>query len=191
MENKVSDVRLEELSYWDESSNELDALMANLAAELLELRKSNAREVEQFSDGYKAAKDGLSENDEPTGYEINEDQWRVGYAWGMYDKFRADAKDSQEWNTDVIMPLYDQLTAAGYTGTLSEMVGQACALKEQVKELSNSRFVLIQGLVDIRRHYENKDGQPINDLWTWNSADHTLKMSLAEPLPVPPEGGAK
>jgi hypothetical protein len=49
----------------------------------------------------------------------------------MYDKFRADAKDSQEWNTDVIMPLIDQLRAAGYTGMLSEMVGQACELRNK------------------------------------------------------------
>jgi hypothetical protein len=183
MENKVSDVRLEELSYWDESSNELDALMANLAAELLELRKSNAREVEQFSDGYKAAKDGLSENDEPTGYEINEDQWRVGYAWGMYDKFRADAKDSQEWNTDVIMPLIDQLRAAGYTGTLSEMIGQACELQGKVKELS--------GIVS-ERHGDNDFYEaPIN--YDDNSADETIKMifNILDDLPVPPEAGTK
>ena len=89
---KVSNKRLKELSYWDESTNELDALMATIAADLLSTRKelervkeSNAREVAQFSDGYKAAKAGLPEIAEPH-YEINEDQWRVGYAWGMYDE---------------------------------------------------------------------------------------------------------
>ncbi|MDD4906308.1 MAG: hypothetical protein PHD39_09155, partial [Methylobacter tundripaludum] len=46
---------------------------------------------------------------------------------------RANAKTSKLWNTDVIMPLIDQLRDAGYTGTLSEMIQQACALQEATR----------------------------------------------------------
>ena len=42
---------------------------------------------------------------------------------------RADAKVSQEFNQDVLSPLYDQMLQAGYTGTWSEMVRQAIYCK--------------------------------------------------------------
>jgi uncharacterized protein YihD (DUF1040 family) len=42
---------------------------------------------------------------------------------------RADAETSQNHNAAVIDPLIAQLRDAGFTGTLSEMVGQACYAK--------------------------------------------------------------
>jgi hypothetical protein len=44
---------------------------------------------------------------------------------------RADAETSQNHNAAVIDPLVTQLRDAGFTGTLSEMIGQACELREK------------------------------------------------------------
>lgn len=46
------------------------------------------------------------------------------------DDLRADAETSQNHNAGVIDRIVAQLRDAGYTGTLSEMVDQACELKE-------------------------------------------------------------
>lgn len=42
---------------------------------------------------------------------------------------RTDAETSQNHNAGVIDRIVDQLREAGYTGTLSEMVDQACNIK--------------------------------------------------------------
>jgi hypothetical protein len=128
MNEKLSNELLKDISKrtWGIAGNSTPTEEALMAAELLTLRASQSRETEQFNDGYHAAKSGEPETNEPH-YEINEDQWCVGYAWGMYDKLRADAETSQNHNASVIDRIVAQLREAGCTGTLSEMVTEAIA----------------------------------------------------------------
>lgn len=44
-------------------------------------------------------------------------------------RMASDAIVSREFQSDVMSPLFDQMEQAGYTGTWSEKVRQACELK--------------------------------------------------------------
>jgi hypothetical protein len=58
----------------------------------------------------------------------NDDQCRMTKMASELLALRADAETSQNHNAAVIDPLITQLRDAGYEGTLTEMVGQACVL---------------------------------------------------------------
>ena len=49
---------------------------------------------------------------------------------------RADAETSQNHNVGVIDRIVEQLREAGYTGTLSEMVDQACDARQFAENMS-------------------------------------------------------
>lgn len=51
-------------------------------------------------------------------------------------ELRADAETSQNHNAGVIDRIVDQLREAGYHGTLSEMVDQACDAKQFCENFS-------------------------------------------------------
>jgi len=153
--------------------------VGNICADLLSTRK----ELEQFygAMGYITglAPDVMVDIDNPYKMAV---EISKSVKTSLSD-LRADAETSQNHNAAVIDPLIAQLRDAGYTGTLSEMVGQACELQGKVKELS--------GIVS-ERHGDNDFYEaPINE--NDNSADETIKMIFnildADPLPVPPKGG--
>jgi hypothetical protein len=58
-----------------------------LIDEIDRLKKNADDEASQFNDGCEAAERGESDDNEPS-YEHNTDQWRVGWAWGRYNKER-------------------------------------------------------------------------------------------------------
>jgi len=124
---KISD---EQLKKWSDLPSDDVGMLGEVSTELLstrmelaEVRQAVARQVDQFNDGFDAAKAGKPESDEVlTDYDIDEDQWLVGYAWGKYEELKADAETSQNHNSAVTDRIVQQLRDAGYEGTLSEMV---------------------------------------------------------------------
>jgi hypothetical protein len=106
---------------------------------------------------------------------------------------RADAETSQNHNAAVIAQLRD----AGYTGTLSEMVGQACELKEATRWIpveerlpneceeclllnkNKSQFVGWLDEASLLMWIDTIEGYVSDDVTHWM------------PLPVLPEGGTK
>jgi len=98
---------------------------------------------------------------------------------------RADAETSQNHNATVIDPLVTQLRDAGYTGTLSEMVGQACALQEATRWIPVGEGVIP---MDILLEIGNtKTG--IVDVAVYGSISWQVREPTHYRLPVPPEGG--
>jgi hypothetical protein len=62
---------------------------ANKAEALAQKRLDDYNEeVRQFNEGFEAAKHGESEDSQPN-YEMDYDQWRIGYAWQMYESIKA------------------------------------------------------------------------------------------------------
>jgi hypothetical protein len=51
-------------------------------------------------------------------------------------ELRADAETSQNHNAGVIDRIVEQLREAGYTGTLSDMVDQACDARQFAENMS-------------------------------------------------------
>jgi hypothetical protein len=60
---------------------------------------------------------------------------RIAELLNAYYKLEADALVSQEFQSDVLMPLFDQLEQAGYAGTWSQKVDAVLALKDKFNEL--------------------------------------------------------
>ena len=121
---------------------------------------------------------------------------------------RADAETRRNHNAAVIDPLIAQLRDAGYTGTLSEMVGQACALQEATRWIpveerlpeESGRYLvwlrkdngLLWGTtVHIARWYAGTRNFSfsVNSEITEKSTD--LAVTHWMPLPVTPEGGER
>jgi hypothetical protein len=194
MENKVSDEMLKQISEGEfidpcinrphlgsQSWNRKNVLFASdLAADLLSTRKelervkeSHAREVDQFNDGYKAAKAGLSEDDEPTDYEINEDQWRVGYAWGKYDELKAALSALQEATRWI--PVRERLPEKDSTEVWETYI----CLIDWFGEIKTGALWFIGG--SWYSDYVAKSRYD-NEVMAWRELP---------PLPVPPEGGTK
>ena len=86
---------------------------------------------------------------------------------------------------------------AGYTGTLSEMVGQACALQEATRWIpveerlpEDEKFVL---LIHDANGLSPRVGYRVGDSWhdplfTWREMNIPTHWM---PLPVPPKGDTK
>jgi hypothetical protein len=106
---------------------------------------------------------------------------------------RADAETSQNHNAAVIDPLVMQLRDAGYTGTLSEMIRQACALQEATRwipvgerlpETGTYVFVVNDKMKQSHVAKRVDDGRFVNVMGNaFEDVTHWM------PLPVPPKGG--
>jgi hypothetical protein len=115
-------------------------------------------------------------------------------------QLRADAETSQNHNAAVIDPLIAQLRDAGYTGTLSEMVGQACEVREATRWIPvGERLPKEPDEHHCTRcfvFYENPDGRKYSAEGSYigdGRFDVTGRWKVTHwmPLPVPPEGGTK
>jgi hypothetical protein len=103
------------------------------------------------------------------------------------EQLRADAETSQNHNAAVIDPLIAQLRDAGFTGTLSEMVGQACEVREATRWIPVGEGVIP---MDILLEIGNtKTG--IVDVAVYGSISWQVREPTHYRLPVPPEGGTK
>lgn len=58
-----------------------------LATRYEELLNMRNMEIDQFNDGFLAAREGKSESDCPH-YNFDTDNWRLGYAWGMFEPMK-------------------------------------------------------------------------------------------------------
>lgn len=85
-------------------------------------------------------------------------------------------------NTAVIPAIVENLKAVGINPErgLSWMV-QECIERMQRAEASTK--ILAKGMIDIKLQHEDNDGNPINDLWTWDCAYQALNAAL-----IPPSG---
>ncbi len=112
----------------------------------------------------------------------------------------ADAETSQNHNAAVIDPLVTQLRDAGYTGTLSEMVGQACALQEATRWIPVGKAEIQVG----KLYYVINGGcqSSATPVATYKGISWFLGSGSVEftdvthivdpetfPLPIPPKGG--
>lgn len=79
---------LKEVAERDERIRQLEQLNAMLSAEVDRLRHEYDEEVTEFIAGYDAGQVGLPESAEPP--DIKHDGWRPGYAWGVFEKLKAE-----------------------------------------------------------------------------------------------------
>ena len=78
---------------------------------------------------------------------------------------RADALVSQQFQSDVLMPLFDKLEQAGYSGTWSQKVDAVCELaglkqanlayKNGIHQGRIDAFMLVEGALYKNRHKDN------------------------------------
>jgi hypothetical protein len=105
-------------------------------------------------------------------------------------ELEADATISQEFQTDVLSPLFDQLEQAGYAGTWSQKVAAVLnpwiAVEERLPE--DGIFVLtgITGYTD-----EYWPGKRLNNTWRGKCGKPLLGINIWMPLPLPPESEGK
>ena len=104
---------------------------ANARAEKAE--QLNADEVAQFNDGYEAAKAGKSSDDQPS-YEVDRDQWYVGYAWFQWRKAILDRLAKAERELACWRDTCGEF--AGQDGhTVQDVIERAVKAEVRVKEL--------------------------------------------------------
>jgi hypothetical protein len=80
-------------------------------------------------------------------------------------QLRADALVSQQFQSDVLMPLFDKLEQAGYSGTWSQKVDAVCELaglkqanlayKNGIHQGRIDAFMLVEGALYKNRHKDN------------------------------------
>jgi hypothetical protein len=124
---------------------------------------------------------------------------RIAELLNAYRKLEADARVSQEFQRDVLMPLFDQLEKAGFSGTWSQKVDAVIALKEATRWITNDGYNPEEGdLCDVipRGWHKRTIGY-----WYWdNDGDHenpkqdyqqwfalNLETVGFEPLDEPPQ----
>ncbi|MFA5150275.1 MAG: hypothetical protein WC433_05140, partial [Candidatus Omnitrophota bacterium] len=98
-----------------------------LRSENERLRAKIDREVTQFNDGYETAKAGKPESDRIYfDYEVDEDQWLIGYAWQRFDSMKLEistirsllkeAKEDGERLFKATRPIYSKGGTPGFNG---------------------------------------------------------------------------
>lgn len=71
----------------DEIKRRFEKLAPEIAKKYQELLDLRNMEVDQFNDGFLAAREGKLESDHPH-YDFDTDNWRLGFAWGMYEPMK-------------------------------------------------------------------------------------------------------
>jgi hypothetical protein len=71
--------------------------------ELLNMRKM---EADQFNDGFNDARAGKLETDHPH-YDLDTDNWRLGYAWGMFEPMKEKLARERQVSDALYMLLVD------------------------------------------------------------------------------------
>jgi len=137
----------------------------------------------------------------------NDDQIRMTELAKDILALRADAETSQNHNAAVIDPLIAQLRDAGYTGTLSEMIGQASHLKKLVsgetmivKADGNSWCYVLPDFIDLQNspaaftdddEVTSESGR-VDYIYTVLTGEiKTVEGDSNFPLPIPPKGDTK
>ncbi len=111
---------------------------------------------------------------------------RIAELLNAYRKLEADARISQEFQTDVLAPLFDQLERAGYAGTWSQKVAAVLnpwiAVSERLPELYSE---LASDYVDVLYRYVDENGVAYGKCYYVKSVQYPM------PLPLPPESEGK
>lgn len=78
-----------------ELKKRFEELKPDIAKRYEELLNMRNMETDQFNDGFNDARAGKLETDHPH-YELDTDNWRLGYAWGMFEpmKERLEAQET-------------------------------------------------------------------------------------------------
>jgi hypothetical protein len=70
-----------------ELKKRFEELKPELATRYEELLNTRNMETDQFNDGFNDARAGKLETDHPH-YDLDTDNWRLGYAWGMFEPMK-------------------------------------------------------------------------------------------------------
>ena len=70
-----------------ELKKRFEELKPELATRYEELLNMRNMEADQFNDGFNDARAGKLETDQPH-YDLDTDNWRLGYAWGMFEPMK-------------------------------------------------------------------------------------------------------
>lgn len=70
-----------------ELKKRFEELKLELATRYEELLNMRNMEADQFNDGFNDARAGKLETDHPH-YDLDTDNWRLGYAWGMFEPMK-------------------------------------------------------------------------------------------------------
>ena len=70
-----------------ELKKRFEELKPELAKRYEELLNMRNMETDQFNDGFNDARDGKDESEHPH-YDLDTDNWRLGYAWGMFEPMK-------------------------------------------------------------------------------------------------------
>ena len=70
-----------------ELKKRFEELKPELATRYEELLNMRNMEADQFNDGFNDARAGKLETDHPH-YDLDTDNWRLGYAWGMFEPMK-------------------------------------------------------------------------------------------------------
>ena len=74
-----------------ELKKRFEELKPDIAKRYEELLNMRNMETDQFNDGFNDARAGKLETDHPH-YDFDTDNWRLGYAWGMFEPMKEEIK---------------------------------------------------------------------------------------------------
>ena len=74
-----------------ELKKRFEELKPDIAKRYEELLNMRNMETDQFNDGFNDARAGKLETDHPH-YDLDTDNWRLGYAWGMFEPMKEEIK---------------------------------------------------------------------------------------------------
>ena len=74
-----------------ELKKRFEELKPDIAKRYEELLNMRNMEADQFNDGFNDARAGKLETDHPH-YDFDTDNWRLGYAWGMFEPMKEEIK---------------------------------------------------------------------------------------------------
>jgi hypothetical protein len=115
---------------------------------------------------------------------------RIAELLNAYYKLEADARISQEFQRDVLMPLFDQLEKAGFSGMWSQKVAAVLNPWIAVSERLPGIMDVVLGIDPDecwQITYRTKQGEWWANIGGWRIVTITHWM----PLPLPPESEGK
>ena len=162
-----------------ELKKRFEELKPDIAKRYEELLNMRNMETDQFNDGFNDARAGKPEIDHPH-YDLDTDNWRLGYAWGMFEPMK-EKLEAQETIVEIQkMALEDAKVFHRFDAARYVSEGVAVRTKKGnwipykpswAAPACNSRQIvkLNNGWVCCATYFYNKDHAEKDPCWQWKN----------------------
>jgi len=163
-----------------ELKKRIEELKPELATRYEELLNMRNMEADQFNDGFNDARAGKLETDHPH-YDLDTDNWRLGYAWGMFEPMKEKlARERQVSDALYLLLVDDPNTKLMADQILIDIYGKCepspsdvSMTQDVLTDIKTSRSIEIEDLETVVEHLKIR-------LSEWQGVARQLADELVE-----------